>query len=299
MTEENTPSVPNNGGAGESYSPSPAGDARPAAWGRGQGGGSRKVYLITGSTGIGAATARLAAREGVRIFVVSRTEEHCQALAREIEAEGGRCAYHVADLTIAPAVKETVAHCLATFGKVDALFNVAGISGRRFGDGPIHECTEEGWDTTLDTNVKSMFLVCREVIGHMLTQPAAANGLRGTVLNMASMLGISPERRYFATHAYAASKGAILSMSRSMAAYYAPHKIRVNAIAPSLIRTPMSLRAQENPEILEFMKTKQPLVEDLIEADDVARAALFLLSDDSRVITGDILSVDAGWSVSG
>jgi NAD(P)-dependent dehydrogenase (short-subunit alcohol dehydrogenase family) len=87
-------------------------------------------------------------------------------------------------------------------------------------------------------------------------------------------------------------------MSRSMASYYAPHKIRVNVIAPSLIRTPMSKRAQENPNILELMKTKQPLVEDMIEAVDVARAALFLLSDDSRVITGDTLVVDAGWTVS-
>ena len=84
-----------------------------------------------------------------------------------------------------------------------------------------------------------------------------------------------------------------------MAAYYAPHKIRVNVIAPSLVRTPMSQRAQENPEILALMKTKQPLCEDLIDAEEVARAALFLLGDDSRVITGEVLTVDAGWTVSG
>jgi NAD(P)-dependent dehydrogenase (short-subunit alcohol dehydrogenase family) len=83
-----------------------------------------------------------------------------------------------------------------------------------------------------------------------------------------------------------------------MASYYAPHKIRVNVIAPALIRTPMSRRAQETPEVLELMNTKQPLVEDLIEAEEVARAALFLLGDDARVITGDVLTVDAGWCVS-
>jgi NAD(P)-dependent dehydrogenase (short-subunit alcohol dehydrogenase family) len=116
---------------------------------------------------------------------------------------------------------------------------------------------------------------------------------------MASVLGFSPEPQFFATHAYAASKGAILGLSRSMASYYAPHKIRVNVIAPSLIRTPMSRRAQENPAIRERMKTKQPLREDLIEAEEVARAALFLLGDDSRFITGDVLTVDAGWTVSG
>ncbi len=259
---------------------------------------SNKVCLITGSTGIGAATARLAAGAGARVFVVSRTEEHCRALCEEIAAGGSRAGFCAADLTAGAAVEEAVRRCVAEFGQIDALFNVAGISGRRFGDGPIHECTEQGWDITLDTNVKSMFLMCRAVIRQMLAQPIGVNGLRGTILNMASVLGLSPERRFFATHAYAASKGAIIGMSRSMAAYYAPQKIRVNVIAPSLIRTPMSRRAQENPEILELMKTKQPLVEDLIEAEEVARAALFLLSDEARVITGDVLTVDAGWSVS-
>lgn len=260
---------------------------------------SDKVYLITGSTGIGGATARLAADAGAQVFVVSRTEEHCRALAEEIRARGGRAAYHPADLTAAEAVEEAVGQCVAQLGRIDALFNVAGISGRRFGDGPIHECTEEGWDLTLDTNVRSMFLTCRAVIRQMLAQPVGENGLRGTILNMASVLGFSPERRFFATHAYAASKGAILGLSKSMAAYYAPHKIRVNVIAPALIRTPMSQRAQENPAIREFMVTKQPLCEDLIEAEEVARAALFLLGDDARVITGDVLTVDAGWCVSG
>jgi NAD(P)-dependent dehydrogenase (short-subunit alcohol dehydrogenase family) len=144
-----------------------------------------------------------------------------------------------------------------------------------------------------------MFLVCRAALNRMLQQPVAANGLRGTILNMASVLGFAPQAGHFATHAYAASKGAILAMSKSMAAYYAPKKIRVNVIAPALIRTPMSARAQNDPAILALMKTKQPLAEDLIEADDVARAALFLLGDDSRMITADALTVDAGWCVSG
>jgi len=84
-----------------------------------------------------------------------------------------------------------------------------------------------------------------------------------------------------------------------MAAYYAPHKIRVNALAPALVRTPMSTRAQHDQTILDFIQTKQPLSQDLIEADDVARAAVFLLSDEARYITGEVLTVDAGWRVSG
>jgi NAD(P)-dependent dehydrogenase (short-subunit alcohol dehydrogenase family) len=249
-----------------------------------------RVVLITGSTGIAAATAALAATAGARVFVTSRTPEHGEELARRIG-----CSFIPADLTQGDAAERI----LRQVGHVDALFNVAGISGRKFGDGPLHECTDDGWEVTLDTNAKSMFRMCRAALLRMMEQPVAANGLRGTILNMASVLGFAPQSQHFATHAYAASKGAILGMSKSMAAYYAPHKIRVNVIAPALVRTPMSQRAQSDPEILELMKTKQPLAEDLIDAEDVARAAIFLLSDDSRRITGDTLTVDAGWCVSG
>ena len=254
---------------------------------------ANKVCLITGSTGIGAATSRLAAREGASVFVVSRDEESCRALAEEIG-----CGYHVADLTRSGEVAAAVESCLAQLDRVDALFNVAGVSGRNFGDGPVHECSEEGWEITMETNVKSVFLMCRAVVRRMLEQPVGESGLRGSILNMASVLAFSPEPKFFATHAYAASKSAIIGLTRAMAAYYAPSKIRVNAVAPGLTRTPMSLRAQQNHDLLEFIKTKQPLSEDLIEADDVARAAVFLLSDDARNITGEVLSVDAGWRVS-
>lgn len=253
-----------------------------------------KVCLITGSTGIAAATARLAASEGALLFLTSRTEEHCRGLAGELDA-----AYHAADLTAAASAAEIVRRCLDCYGRIDALYNVAGISGRRFGDGPIHECTEDGWDATLDTNVKSMFLMCRAVVGRMLEQAIGPGGSRGVILNMASVLGLSPESRFFATHAYAASKGAIIAMSKAMASYYAPLKIRVNAIAPALVRTPMSRRAQSDADVLQFMKTKQPLAEGMLDPEDVARASVFLLSDEARMITGDVLTVDAGWCVSG
>ena len=257
-----------------------------------------QTILVVGSTGIGGETAKLAAQSGANVFVVSRTESNCRALSEAINADGGTSKYFAADQTDADAVEAAVDECVRVFGRLDALFNVAGISGRKFGDGPLHEVSEQGWDITLDTNVKGMFFFCRATLNTMMQQSVGSNGLRGTILNMASVLGFAPEREYFASHAYAASKGAIIGMSRSMASYYAPHKIRVNVIAPALIRTPMSVRAQENPSILERMKTKQPLVEDMIEAVDVARAALFLLSDESRVITGDTLVVDAGWCLS-
>jgi NAD(P)-dependent dehydrogenase (short-subunit alcohol dehydrogenase family) len=258
-----------------------------------------KVWLITGATGIAAATAQLAVRAGADVFVVSNVESDCAMLVDQLRTTGGRAAYHVADLAVPDAVGAAVQSCLKYSPRIDALFNVVGISGRRFGDGPIHECTAEGWDVTMTTNVKTMFLMCREVVRQMLQQPLSAQGQRGAILNMASVLAVAPEPQHFATHAYAASKGAIISLTQTMAAYYAPHKIRVNAVAPALTRTPMSARAQADQALLDFIKLKQPLSEDLIEAEDVARAALFLLSDEARYITGEILTVDAGWRVSG
>lgn len=258
-----------------------------------------RIYLITGATGIAAATAKLAASRGAHVFMVSNTREQLEALAEEIVSARGACDFCVADVTAASDVGRAVGECVELYGRIDALYNVAGISGRRFGDGPVHECTEEGWDATLETNLKSVFLMCRATTGQMLRQPVDQTNVRGTILNMASVLAFAPERRFFATHAYAASKGAIIALTKSMAAYYAPHQIRINAIAPALVRTPMSARAQENTELLDYMKLKQPLAERMIEADDVARASLFLLGDESRMMTGDVLTVDAGWSISG
>jgi len=243
-----------------------------------------KVILISGSTGIAAATARLAASEGASVFTIALVRGECPDV-------------FTGDLTLADNARDGVRECVRRFGRVDCLYNVAGISGRQYGDGPMHQCTEEAWDRVFDANVKSMFLLTRATLGVMLEQPPAENALRGSILNMASALATSPEPLHFPTHAYAATKGAILSMTKSMAAYYAPHRIRVNAIAPGLVRTPMSLRAQDNPEILDAMRVKQPLAEGLIPADDIARASVFLMSDDARMITGETLTVDAGWSV--
>jgi NAD(P)-dependent dehydrogenase (short-subunit alcohol dehydrogenase family) len=258
-----------------------------------------RSLLITGTTGIAAETARRAATEGARVFVVGIDATSGEELAAEIAGAGGECRFFHADVTDAARVAAAVGACATAFGRIDAVFNVVGISGRRFGDGPLHECTEEGWEVTFASNVKSMFLVCREALRRMLEQEPGGDGMRGAVLNMASVLAFSPEPRFFATHAYAASKGAVLAMSRSIAAYYAPHKIRVNALAPSLVRTPMSRRAQVEPQIVDLVRRKQPLVEDLLDAADVANAALFLLGGRARAITGETLTVDAGWSVGG
>ncbi len=259
---------------------------------------NNKIYIITGSSGIAAETIKLALVKGAKVFFIGRQADHCQELLLYLQKNGFDADYMVGDLTHPHIAVELVKACVDKYGRIDGLYNVAGISGRRFGDGPIHECTEEGWETTINTNVTTQYRMCREVVRQMLTQEPDGDGLRGTILNMTSILGISPEPKFFSTIAYAAAKGAIISMSQSMAAKYALDKIRVNAIAPGLVLTRMSERASKNDEIINFMKIKQPLTETVLDAKDVAEASIFLLSNQSKVITGEVLKVDAGWSIS-
>jgi NAD(P)-dependent dehydrogenase (short-subunit alcohol dehydrogenase family) len=256
-----------------------------------------KVCLVTGSTGIAAASARRFAAEGGRVFVASRTEEHCRELVEVIRAAGGDAAYETADLSEDGAADRVVSATVEGYGRIDALFNVAGGSGRRFGDGPIHEATPEGWDATLDLNLRSQFLMCRAAVRQMLDQDPDDVGMRGAILNMTSILAFHPSPAHFATHAYAAAKGAIVSLTVTMAAYYAPQRIRVNAVAPSLTRTPMAGRAASDPATVGFAAWKQPLVGGLLESEDIADAAAFLLSGEARAVTGQILKVDGGFSV--
>ena len=257
-----------------------------------------RSVLLTGSTGMAASAARAIAAEGGAVFVTARNRTHLEELAAGITAAGGRCAWHAADLRHEDEVEAAFAAFDAAFGRLDAVYGVAGISGRRYGDGPVHEATLEGWQTVLATNATSQFLVVRAAIGRMLAQQPDDIGSRGVVLLMSSALATHPAPTHFATHAYAASKGAIEGLTRAAAASYAPHGIRVNAIAPSLVATPMSRRAQEDGAILGYLADKQPLAGGPIDADAVTAVALHLLSDDARMITGQVIAVDGGWSVS-
>ena len=165
--------------------------------------------------------------------------------------------------------------------------------GRLAGDGPLHECKPAAWDLAMDVNAKGTFLMCHEILG-LWTKNAQA----GVILNCGSVLAQQPQRVHFATVAYAASKGAIEAMSRSAAAYYAHAGIRINVLALGLVRTPMSARAQTNPIIAEYIAHKQPLSKGMLSPEDVAKAACFLLRKDSSPITGQVITVDGGWTVS-
>lgn len=248
------------------------------------------VLILTGTSGIAAATAKLATERGDRVFLVGNNREQCEALCAELNGSE----FFVADVTDEDAVKNAVASCIAKFGLIDAVFNVAGMSGRSLGDGPLHECSTAAWQKLMNVHATGTFLVCREVISHSISHHRP-----GTILNMSSVLARYPERERFATLAYAASKGAVEAMTISAAAYYAPQNIRLNVIAPGLVRTAMSARAQNDAAIRDFMKHKQPLKGDLLEPDELARIAYFLLSNDSFPMTGEIIRADAGWAVTG
>lgn len=257
-----------------------------------------RTVLVTGSTGMGASAARRLAAEGAFVLCISRTADHLEALAAEIAGAGGRVAWHAADLRDEGEVEAAFSAFDALAGRLDAVYGVAGVSARRLGDGPIHEATLDGWNGVLAANATSQFLVARAAIRRMLDQAPAPNGLRGALLLMSSTLASHPAPGYFETHGYAASKGAVESLARALAASYAPAGIRVNVIAPALIATPMSRRAQEDPAILAYLAGRQPLAGGPIDADAVTATALHLLSDEAALVTGQVVAVDGGWSVS-
>lgn len=249
------------------------------------------VVILGGTGGMGFAAARSLVARGANVVVVGRAQDEVDV---KVQALGGTVCGVAGDAMDGATAERAIDMAVQKFGRLDALFHVAGGSGRSRGDGPLHEMTDEGLHYTLDLNLASVMLSNRAAVRQFLSQ-----GGGGCVLNMGSVLGWSPSPEFFASHAYAAAKAGIIGFSRSIASYYAAQNIRVNVVAPALVDTPMARRAVENEEIVNFVRAKQPLDGGRVAGvDDLEGAVLFLLSKASRFITGQVLAVDGGWTVS-
>lgn len=252
---------------------------------------NKVIVIIGGTSGLGLSAARAFLNEGARVVVVGRNPEKTRAAASEL---GPNAAPLAADAMAPETAIRAIQAARETFAGFHGLYHVAGGSGRKHGDGPLHTITDEGWTYTLQENLTSMFYSNRAAVDQFLRQ-----GGGGAILNMGSVLGFSPSPKFFSTHAYAATKAAIIGLSKSAAAYYAREGIRINVIAPALVATPMSQRAQEDEAILRFIATKQPLDGGRIgQPADLDAAAVYFLSDESKFATGQVLAVDGGWAIS-
>ncbi len=258
----------------------------------------RTCLIVGGTGGLGLASARRFLEEGARVVIAGHSPDSARSAITGFAALGPVWDIPV-DLTAGPpAVARLFSEAIDTLGgRIDVLLHVAGISGRQFGDGPLHECSDAGWDRVMAVNASGVFLTNRAAVRFMLRQPIDAAGLRGTVVNVGSVLDRSPAPQHFATIAYAASKGAMRSLTVAAAARYAPDRIRFNLLVPGLIDTPMATRAVNDPAIRPYVAARQPITAGPGTAEDVAEAALFLCEPAARFVTGTELVVDGGWCV--
>jgi NAD(P)-dependent dehydrogenase (short-subunit alcohol dehydrogenase family) len=247
------------------------------------------IVVIGGTTGIGLSAAKAFVDEGAKIVVVGK-----DSVAQVKLQLGENAEVFSADATYPETAAKAIDLCIEKSGSFDGLYHVAGGSGRKMGDGPLHELSFDGWNKTLELNLTSLMLSNQAAIKKFLELKKA-----GTILNMSSVLGFSPSPQYFSTHAYAAAKSAVIGFSKSVAAYYAKDNIRLNVIAPGLVETPMAQRATHDEAILSFIKTKQPLDNGRIgEPGDMDGLAVYFMSDQSKFTTGQVIAVDGGWSIS-
>lgn len=250
-----------------------------------------KVAIITGARqGLGRSIAERFAKEGARLVLNDLGWPRGGKTRNPSEFPGASIELVAGDVSSPRVAKRLVATAVKRYGRVDILVNNAGIGGSAHGDGPVTESREESWDRILRVNLKSVFLCCRYAIPEMI------RGGGGAVINMSSVLALVASPKYFKSHAYAASKGAVISLTRAMAAYYAPENVRINAVCPGLIDTPLVEKSKRNRGLMRYVKEKQRLAGGLGSATDVASAVLFLASDQARLITGVTLPLDAGWS---
>jgi gluconate 5-dehydrogenase/2-deoxy-D-gluconate 3-dehydrogenase len=236
-----------------------------------------QIAIVTGGgSGIGRAVALAFAAAGAHVVVVDTHEVAASRVADEIGISGEAA---VADVRDAEAIERTFADVARRYGRIDVLFNNAGINRRH----PSLEMTLDDWNAVVAVNMTGMFVCARAAVRHMVTG--------GRIVNTASMLGLSGG--WYPNIAYQATKGAVVNMTRSWAIEWAPLKIRVNAVAPGLVRTPFIAGITDQPDLVAKFEQLTPLGR-LAEPDDITGPVLFLASPASAMVTGHILVVDGG-----
>jgi NAD(P)-dependent dehydrogenase (short-subunit alcohol dehydrogenase family) len=239
--------------------------------------------------GNGRATAILFAREGARVLAVDRNLASAEETAAMIRAEGGVCQAHEADATRDAACRGFVAACLAAFGRIDVLQNNIGTGA---GDSSLSRVSEESWDRIFSVNLKSVFLACKHVLPVMKEQKS------GAIVNVSSIASLCSVPLL----AYKTSKAAVNALTHGLACGNAKHGVRVNAVLPGLMNTPMAVenisqaRGIDKDQLIAARDAMVPLGGKMGTAWDVAYASLFLASDEAKFITGVLLPVDGGQS---
>jgi NAD(P)-dependent dehydrogenase (short-subunit alcohol dehydrogenase family) len=242
-----------------------------------------KIGLVTGGgTGIGRAIALLLASEGASIVVAGRRSEPLQQVVQEIRARGGAATFCRGDVSKPDRVELMVQGAIYNFGGLDILVNNAGI----FAEGTVVDTDEKKWDRILGTNLKGVYLVSRQAV------PAMRARGGGSIINNASVHGMVAMKN---GAAYCASKGGLIQLTRAMALDHAVDRIRVNAICPGVIDSPLTRDADGGTKWLDEAVRGYPIARPG-SVEDVARLALFLASDDSSWFTGAVLPVDGGFT---
>lgn len=246
-----------------------------------------KVAVITGAGGgQGKAAALLFAREGAKVVVNDLGEAAVQAVVQEIGAAGGEATAAPADLAQRGPAEGVVDAAFDTYGRLDVLYNNAGIFLWGRGDGLLADVEEDVFDRVFAVNLKSMYYTCRRAIPRMIEQGG------GVIINTASTAALNGTDR---AHAYNASKGAVVALTRSIAVGYGRRNIRANCICPGAVESPMTEVFLTTPEAKQRAATPMPLRR-MGTAEDVANLALYLASDDAEWMTGSVIPIDGGFT---
>jgi NAD(P)-dependent dehydrogenase (short-subunit alcohol dehydrogenase family) len=251
---------------------------------------NRSALILGGTSGIGRAAFDSLKNHGCRCIAIGKPDAIQSA---EVSND-----FIFADLTSPSTFQPAFDQALQSLGgHIDILIHSVGGSARSSGDGPLSDCTLEGFQAALKLNLESAFLALQAAVRQMQNQPPDAHNQRGCIALVGSVLATSPSIKHFNTIGYSAAKAALEALVRTSAATHAADGIRINLLKPGLVATPMAERALHNPEILEFLSHKQPLTHGPLSAQACAQALLSLVHPDNIGLTGSILTLDGGWSI--